>query len=110
MTACPASANLTVEAGILWALEGDFEKAATVFLRHSQLAPEWNVPLLALGVTQLYQAGKLGESSDISESLRAGPERLSGRVPYATALSHAAVKMMLLKKTKSNQRSRRLLH
>ena len=89
MTACPASANLTVEAGILWALEGDFEKAARSFSAAQQLAPEWNVPLLALGVTQL-QAGKLGESAATFQKASAlDPNDYRAEYLYATALSHA---------------------
>ncbi|MGI8958340.1 MAG: tetratricopeptide repeat protein [Bryobacteraceae bacterium] len=86
---CPASANLTAEAGILWALEGDFEKAERDFSTAEQLAPEWNVPLLALGVTQL-QAGKIAESASTFQKAAAlDPNDYRAEYLYATALSQA---------------------
>jgi tetratricopeptide (TPR) repeat protein len=85
---CPASANLAVEAGILWAFEGDFDKAAKNFSMARQLAPEWNVPLLALGVTQL-QEGRVAESASTFQTATTLDSN-DYRAPYlyATALTH----------------------
>lgn len=89
MKNCPPSANLAVEAGTLWALEGDYEKAANSFSVAQQLAPDWNIPLLALGVAQL-QAGRVVESASTFQKA-ATLDSSDYRAPYmyATALTHS---------------------
>ena len=49
----PGSAKLTLETGLVWALEGNFDQARKAFLQSSALDPKWSLPLLALGVTDL---------------------------------------------------------
>jgi tetratricopeptide (TPR) repeat protein len=89
MKNCPASANLAVEAGILWALEGNFDKAGDNFSAAGQLAPEWSVPLLALGLTQL-QANRVAESASTFQKAAAlDPHDYRAPYLYATALTHS---------------------
>jgi tetratricopeptide (TPR) repeat protein len=86
---CPASASLKLQAGILWALDGDYDRGAKNFSAAEQLAPGWNLPLLALGVTQL-QAGKLGESASTFQKASAlDPNDYRAEYLYATTLSQA---------------------
>jgi tetratricopeptide (TPR) repeat protein len=86
---CPESASLKLQAGILWALDGDYEKAAANFSAAEQLAPGWNLPLLALGVTQL-QAGKLHESASTFQKASAlDPNDYRAEYLYAITLSQA---------------------
>lgn len=47
----PQSPNLLFEQGILLALTGDRAKAQTNFAEASQREPGWNLPLLALGIS-----------------------------------------------------------
>jgi tetratricopeptide (TPR) repeat protein len=89
MKYCPKSASVQLQAGLLWALDGDFDKAATNFSAAEQLAPGWNVPLLALGITQL-KAGKLGESvSTFQKASALDSNDYRAEYLYATALSQA---------------------
>jgi tetratricopeptide (TPR) repeat protein len=89
MKYCPKSASLQLQAGILWALDGDYDRAATNFSAAEQLAPGWNLPLLAMGITQL-QAGKLGESASTFQKASAlDPNDYRAKYLYATTLSQA---------------------
>jgi tetratricopeptide (TPR) repeat protein len=86
---CPESASLNLHAGILWALDGDYDRAAKNFSAAEQLAPGWSLPLLALGVTQL-QAGKLAESASTFQKASAlDPNDYRAEYLYATTLSQA---------------------
>jgi tetratricopeptide (TPR) repeat protein len=90
MRNCPESASLQLQAGILWALDGDYDKAAINFSAAQRLAPQWNLPLLALGVA-LLQAGKLGESASTFQKAAAlDPNDYRAEYLYATALSRAS--------------------
>jgi tetratricopeptide (TPR) repeat protein len=80
---------LNLHAGILWALDGDYDRAAKNFSAAEQLAPGWSLPLLALGVTQL-QAGKLAESASTFQKASAlDPNDYRAEYLYATTLSQA---------------------
>ncbi|MGI9070589.1 MAG: tetratricopeptide repeat protein [Bryobacteraceae bacterium] len=86
---CPESASIQLQAGILWAVNGDYDKAAKNFAAAEQLAPGWNLPLLALGVAQL-QAGKLAESASTFQKASAlDPNDYRAEYLYATSLSQA---------------------
>jgi tetratricopeptide (TPR) repeat protein len=58
----PKSYTLRFEQGLLWALKGDRSQAESSFKQASSLKPDWTLPLLALGVTQL-------ESGDIPQAV-----------------------------------------
>jgi tetratricopeptide (TPR) repeat protein len=47
------SSKLTLELGLAWALQGDFDNAKKAFLDASMADSKWSMPLLALGVTEL---------------------------------------------------------
>src|SRR5260370_10908082 len=57
----PKSHTLLFEQGLIWALKGDRSQAESSFQQASSLKPDWTLPLLALGVTQL-------ESGDIPQA------------------------------------------
>jgi tetratricopeptide (TPR) repeat protein len=59
----PHSARLLLELGLAWALQGDFEKAKQYFVDANAAQPDWSVPLIALGVTDL-QTGNAEHAAD----------------------------------------------
>ena len=60
----PGSAKLTLEMGLVWALQGDFDRARTAFDKASLLDPYWSLPLLALGITDL-QTGNADQAANV---------------------------------------------
>jgi len=58
----PKSPKLLLQQGIIWALEGDLIQAEESFHEASLSDPGWNLPRLALGVSQL-QASKLSQAA-----------------------------------------------
>lgn len=60
----PGSAKLTLETGLVWALQGDFDRARTAFDKASLLDPYWSLPLLALGITDL-QTGNADQAANV---------------------------------------------
>lgn len=63
LTAIPHSAKLRLELGLTWAIEGNFENAKRSFAETNATDPDWSLPLLALGVTDL-QTGNADEAAD----------------------------------------------
>jgi tetratricopeptide (TPR) repeat protein len=59
----PHSAKLTLELGLSWAIEGNFENAKRSFAEANARDPNWSLPLLALGVTDL-QTGNPDGAAD----------------------------------------------
>ncbi len=87
----PQSAALLLERGTLWALKGDRSQAENSFTEASRLKPGWNLPLLALGVSQL-EAGEIARAADLFEKARAADPRDSrAQYLYATALARNGV-------------------
>ncbi len=60
----PGSAKLTLETGLVWALEGHFDQATKAFRQASSLDPNWSLPLLALGITDL-QTGNADDAAQV---------------------------------------------
>jgi predicted Zn-dependent protease len=60
----PGSAKLTLETGLVWALQGNFDQAKTEFRQASSLDPHWSLPLLALGITDL-QTGDVDHAAQV---------------------------------------------
>ncbi len=46
-------AKLLLEMGLAWGIEGNFDKARQSFVDANAAKPDWSMPLLALGVTEL---------------------------------------------------------
>ena len=87
----PQSAALRFERGTLWALKGDRSKAENSFTEASRLKPGWNLPLLALGVSEL-EAGETSRAADLFEKARAvDPRDSRAQYLYATALARNGV-------------------
>jgi tetratricopeptide (TPR) repeat protein len=60
----PGSAKLTLETGLVWALQGNFDEAKKEFRQASSLDPNWSLPLLALGITDL-QTGNADNAAEV---------------------------------------------
>jgi tetratricopeptide (TPR) repeat protein len=60
----PGSAKLILETGLVWALEGNFDQAKKEFRQAGSLDPNWSLPLLALGITDL-QTGDPGDAAEV---------------------------------------------
>ncbi len=86
----PKSAALLFEQGILLALKGDRELADTSVKEASRLKPEWNLPLLALGISRL-ESGDAAQAVVLFQKARtADPRDSRAHYLYATALSREA--------------------
>jgi Flp pilus assembly protein TadD len=81
----PKSSVLRFEQGLLLALKGDRTKAQASFSQASSLRPDWNLPLLALGVSEL-ESGNAVQAASIFEKARAADER-DARAWYLYALA-----------------------
>lgn len=87
----PQSPRLWFEQGILLALVGDRLKAKASFSEADRLKPNWNLPLLALGVSAL-ESGNAVEAATLFEKARAiDPQDARGWYLYAFALSRAGI-------------------
>jgi len=86
----PKSPSLLFEQGILWALKGDRGQADNSFKEASRLKPEWNLPLLALGISRL-ESGDAAQAVVLFQKARtADPRDSRAHYLYATALSREA--------------------
>jgi Flp pilus assembly protein TadD len=81
----PKSSMLRFEQGILLALKGNRPKAQASFTEASRLKPDWNLPLLALGVSEL-ESGNAAQAAVMFDKARAGDSR-DARAPYLYALA-----------------------
>jgi tetratricopeptide (TPR) repeat protein len=83
----PGSPGLVFEQGILRALKGDRNQAESSFEEASRLKPDWNLPLLALGVSRL-ESGDAARAAVMFQKARtADPRDSRAHYLYATALS-----------------------
>jgi Flp pilus assembly protein TadD len=83
----PKSSMLRFERGILLALKGDRANAQASFSEASSLKPDWNLPLLALGVSEL-ESGNAAQAAAMFEKARtANPRDARAWYLYALALS-----------------------
>jgi Flp pilus assembly protein TadD len=81
----PKSSMLRFEQGILLALKGDRAKAQASFSEASSLRPDWNLPLLALGVSEL-ESGNAAQAAVMFEKARTADAR-DARAWYLYALA-----------------------
>jgi Flp pilus assembly protein TadD len=81
----PKSSMLQFEQGILLALKGDRPKAQASFSEATRLRPDWNLPLLALGVSEL-ESGNTAQAATLFEKARAADAR-DARAWYLYALA-----------------------
>ena len=83
----PESPVLLFEQGILWAIKGDRSQAENSLVKASRLRPSWNLPLLALGVSQL-ESGDANQAALMFQKVCiADPRDSRAQYLYATALS-----------------------
>jgi len=86
----PKSSGLLFEQGLLQALKGDRNQADNSFKEASRLKPEWNLPLLALGISGL-ESGDAAQAAVLFDRVRtANPRDSRAHYLYATALSREA--------------------
>jgi Flp pilus assembly protein TadD len=81
----PKSSMLRFEQGILLALKGDRAKAQASFSEASSLRPDWNLPLLALGVSEL-ESGNATQAAVMFDKARTADAR-DARAWYLYALA-----------------------
>lgn len=83
----PQSARLRFEQGILYSLLGDRTKADASFSEARRLKPEWDLPLLALGVSAL-ESGNATEAATLFDKARTlDPHDARAFYLYAFAIS-----------------------
>jgi tetratricopeptide (TPR) repeat protein len=83
------SSRLLLQQGVLWALEGDVLKAERSFQQASQANPQWSLPQLALGVSQL-QAGRLAQAAETFQKvIKQDSSDYRAEYLYALALTRA---------------------
>ena len=86
----PESPVLLFEQGILQALKGDRSQAENSFLKATRLKPSWNLPMLALGVSQL-ESGDATRAAVTFQKVRTlDPRDSRAQYLYATALSRGS--------------------
>jgi len=86
----PRSPELLFEKGILLALKGDRSGAEASFKEASRAKPAWNLPWMALGVTQLESGDAKQAIATLKKARDADPSDPRGHYLYATALSKEA--------------------
>ncbi len=86
----PKSPRLLFEQGILRALKGDRSQADNSFKEANRLKPEWNLPLLALGISRLESGDALEAAVLFEQARNANPRDSHAHYLYATALSREA--------------------
>jgi Flp pilus assembly protein TadD len=83
----PGSSVLLFEQGVLSALEGDRSRAENSFVEASRLKPEWPLPLLALGVSQLESGDAVKAALTFGKARAKDPRDFRAHYLYASALS-----------------------
>jgi Flp pilus assembly protein TadD len=82
----PDSPALLFEQGLLYALDGDRISADRCFVEASKRKPDWALPLLALGVSQLESGDATTASATFDRARTADPRDFRAHYLYATAL------------------------
>jgi tetratricopeptide (TPR) repeat protein len=83
------SSKLTLERGLSWGIEGDFEAAKESFAEANAADPKWSMPLLALGVTDL-QTGNPDAAADCFRKAKSiAPEDYRCYYLHALALTRS---------------------
>jgi Flp pilus assembly protein TadD len=83
----PRSAELLFEQGALLAIKGDRSQAETRFVEASKIRPAWNLPLLALGVSQLESGDAAQAVATFQRARTVEPSDSRGHYLYANALA-----------------------
>jgi tetratricopeptide (TPR) repeat protein len=83
----PGAPGLLFERGILRALKGDRDQAENDFRQASQAKPDWNLPLLAIGVLKLESGNAAGAAATFEKSRAADPRDYRAHYLYAVAVS-----------------------
>lgn len=83
----PGSAELLFERGILLALKGDRNQADASWAEASKIRPSWNLPWLALGVSQLESGDAARAARTFQHARTLEPSDARGHYLYATALA-----------------------
>jgi Flp pilus assembly protein TadD len=86
----PQSPRLWFEQGILLDLIGDRSKAQASFSEAGKLKPDWNLPLLALGVSTLESGNAVEAASFFNKARTVDPNDARGWYLYALALSRGS--------------------
>jgi tetratricopeptide (TPR) repeat protein len=85
----PNSAKLLLEFGLAWALQGDFNKARQSFADANSAGPEWSLPLLALGVTDLQTGDATGAADCFRKAENIAPDDYRCYYLHAVALNRS---------------------
>ena len=85
----PQSPELLFERALLFAIQGDRGRAEADFVQVSQIKPAWNLPLLALGVSQLESGDHAQAAGTFQKAIAVDPSDARGHFLYATALTKA---------------------
>jgi Flp pilus assembly protein TadD len=86
----PRSPELLFEQGILLALKGDRKQAEASLVQANKIKPAWNLPLLALGVSQLESGDTAQAAATFQQARIMEPADARGHYLYATALAKAS--------------------
>ena len=82
----PQSPLLLFEQGLLWALKGDRGHADSSLVQASRLKPDWPLPLLALGVSQLESGDAAAAAATLDKARTEDPRDYRAHYLYATAI------------------------
>jgi tetratricopeptide (TPR) repeat protein len=83
----PNSPLLLCQRGLLWALKGDRNQAESSFIQANRLKPEWDLPLLALGILQLEGGNPKNAAVAFQKARGVSPDDFRTHYLYAMALS-----------------------
>jgi Flp pilus assembly protein TadD len=86
----PRSPELLFEQGVLLALKGNREQAEASLVLATEISPAWNLPMLALGISEL-ESGETSQAAATFQRARIiDPTDARGHYLYATALAKAS--------------------
>ena len=84
------SPKLLLEIGLAWGTEGNFEKARQAFEDATMAEPDWPMPLLALGVTELQTGNAEHAAEYFYKAERAAPDDYRCYYLHALALNRSS--------------------
>jgi tetratricopeptide (TPR) repeat protein len=85
----PGSAKLLFELGLAWAIQGDFERARQSFRGANTAEPNWSMPILALGVTELQTGNAERAAECFRDAKNVAPDDYRCYYLHAVALSRS---------------------
>jgi len=83
----PGSPGLLCERGLLCALKGDRSRAESSFIEASRLKPNWALPFLALGISQLESGDPASAAGSFQNAQSVEPHDFRTHYLYALALT-----------------------